>query len=189
MKDNEILLKTLNLLKIILGLLIVIIILLVVGVSKLYDNNTSTHSDNNTNTNSEENYNTNYDVSMFEEIEAKDISSKTKKTKQVIYVGRETCGWCTAFLPNLWQAQEDYDFTTLYIDIAKIINFNNNTISDQDAYDTMMALTGDDYEEYMEENFGATPMILVIEKGKIIAAQTGYSEYESFKPILENAGY
>ena len=75
------------------------------------------------------------------------------------------------------------------IDIAKIIDFNTNSIKDQDAYDIMMELNGEDYEGYMSENFGATPMILVVENGEIISAQTGYSEYDYFEKILEQAGY
>ena len=53
----------------------------------------------------------------------------------------------------------------------------------------MMKLTGTDYDGYMEENFGATPMVLIIKDGKIIEAQTGYSEYDTFKTLLKNAGY
>ena len=60
---------------------------------------------------------------------------------------------------------------------------------DEDAYNTMMALTGDEYSGYMSENFGATPMVLIIEKGKIIGAQTGYSEYETFEKVLTDAGF
>ena len=75
MKENEILLKILNLGKIIIGLLIVISVVLIIGVSKLYSNN-------NVNTDStsteETEYNTEYDVSMFEEVKASDIKTKTK---------------------------------------------------------------------------------------------------------------
>ena len=185
MITEELLNKLIILGRWILVILICILIALVIGISKLY----STDNVSNTSTNNEETYNTNYDVSMFKEIEAKDIKTETKKTKQVIYVGRETCGWCAAFLPMLWKAQEKYDYQTLYIDIAKIIDFNTNSIKDQDAYDIMMELNGEDYEGYMSENFGATPMILVVENGEIISAQTGYSEYDYFEKILEQAGY
>lgn len=185
MKENEILLKILKLGRIIVVLLAVILIVLTIGMSKLYSSN---KVETNSNTTEESEYNTDYDVSMFEEIKASDIKSKTKGALKVVYVGRESCGWCAAFLPNLWQAQEDYKFTTLYVDIAKIINFNDGTIIDENAYATMMDLTGDDYKGYMEENFGATPMILIIKDNKIINAQTGYSEYADFETLLNNAG-
>lgn len=186
MKENELLIKLLKTGRFILIVLICILLVLTIGVSKMYSND-STNSG--TYSSDESEYNTEYDVSMFEEISALDIANKTKKTKQVVYIGRETCGWCAAFLPMLWQAQEDFEYTTLYIDIAKIIDFNSNTVIDQKSFDILSNLTGNEYEGYMEENLGATPMVLIIEKGKIIGAQTGYSEYDALKTVLENAGY
>ena len=183
MKDNVILEKILRVNKLIIVLLITILIVLTIGVSKMFVNN-----NNEVETNAESEYNTNYDVSMFTEIEAKDIKKKTNKEPQVVYIGRETCSWCAAFLPNLWEAQEEFGYKTLYIDIAKIIDFSTGEVSDQDAYDTLNKLTGEGYENYMSENFGATPMILIIENNKIIGAQTGYSEYDTFKTILNDAG-
>ena len=181
MKDKDILVKIYKLGQIIIALLVVIIVVLIIGVSKLYSNTSS--GDNN-----ETNYNTKYDVSMFKEISASDIESETKDKLSVVYVGRETCGWCAAFLPNLWQAQDEYKYETLYVDIAKIIDFENNGILDQNSYDIMMNLTGDNYDGYMEDNFGATPMILIIKDNKIINAQTGYSEYADFEKVLNDAG-
>lgn len=182
---NENITKSTKYLKVIIVLLIAIFAVLVIGVSKMFDKGT-----NETDANVEETL-ADYDVSMFEEIEAKDIASKTKKSKQVVYVGRSTCSWCAQFLPTLQKAQEEYGYTTLYVDIAKIIDFNATEFKllDEDAYNTMMALTGDEYSGYMSENFGATPMVLIIEKGKIIGAQTGYSEYETFEKVLTDAGF
>ncbi len=185
MKENEILLKILKLARIMVVLLAVILIVLTIGVSKVY---TSNGFDTNSTSTEETEYNTEYDVSMFEEIKASDIKNKTKGELKVVYVGRESCGWCAAFLPSLWQAQEDYKFTTLYVDIAKIINFEDGSILDEKAYATMIDLTGDDYKGYMEENFGATPMVLIMKDNKIINAQTGYSEYADFKTLLNDAG-
>lgn len=187
MKEKDLMIKLINIGKIIIGLLGVILIVLIIGVSKMYSNNKVDTNSNNTQE-SETEYNTNYDVSMFKEIEAEDLKDETKGKLRVVYIGRETCGWCAAFLPNLWTAQEDYKFETLYIDIAKIIDFSNGNIIDQDEYNTLSSLTGKEYENYMKENLGATPMILIMKDNKIVGAQTGYSEYENFETILNNAG-
>ena len=93
-----------------------------------------------------------------------------------------------SILPRLQKAQKEYGYETLYVDIAKIIDFSNGDVIDQDSYDTMMTLTCDDYYGYMKENFGSTPMILIIKDNKIIGAQTGYSEYEDFEKVLNDAG-
>lgn len=184
MKENELLLKLVKINKLIMILLIAILILLTMGVSKMY----ATKDTSNNATSEESEYNTDYDVSMFDEIKAKDVKSKTKNKLQVVYIGRETCGWCAAFLPNLWEAQDEFDFTTLYIDIAKIIDFSNGDVIDQNSYDILNALTGEGYEDYMSENLGATPMILIIKNNKIVRAHTGYSEYDTFKTVLNEAG-
>lgn len=187
MKEKDLMIKLINIGKVIIGLLAVILVVLIVGVSKIYSNN-KVDTSNNSTQESESEYNTNYDVSMFKKINASDLKDETKGKLRVVYIGRETCGWCAAFLPNLWTAQEDYEFETLYIDIAEIIDFSNGNIINQDEYDNLASLTGKDYENYMEENLGATPMILIMKDNKIVGAQTGYSEYKNFETILNNAG-
>lgn len=187
MKEKDMMIKLINIGKIIIGILLAILIVLIIGVSKMY----GTNKVDTTNTNTQETeYNTNYDVSMFKEIEAKDLKKETKGKLSVVYIGRETCGWCAAFLPNLWQAQDELDFKTLYIDLAKIIDFTSETFDtlDQEAFDILSELTGKGYESYMQENLGATPMILIMKDNKIVGAQTGYSEYDAFKTILTDAG-
>ncbi len=182
MKDNVVLEKIYKIGKIIVVLLALILVVLTIGVSKMYKDISSEVFE-------EETYNTDYDVSQFKEISASDIEKETKNKVSVIYIGRETCSWCLEFLPTLKEAQEKFNYTTLYIDIAKIIDFENNTLIDQASYDTISKLSGEGYEDYMSENFGSTPMVLVVKDNEIINAQTGYSEYEDFEKILTKAGF
>lgn len=181
--EKDLLNKIYKLGKCILLMLLLILIVLAVGVSKMYSSNSSSENDS-----AESEYNTNYDVSMFKEINASDLKNETKGKLNVVYIGRSTCGWCSAFLPNLWDAQEKYEYTTLYIDIAKIMDFEKGGITDQTSYDIMIKLTGKGYEDYVKKNFGSTPMILIMKDNKIVGAQTGYSEYEEFEKLLNNSG-
>lgn len=183
MKENEIILnKIYKLLKLIVILFSATLIVLSIGVSSYINNNKKSE------TTTESEYNTDYDVSMFKEIKASELKKNTNDLS-VVYIGRSTCSWCAAFLPRLWEAQEEYGYKTLYIDIAKIMDFKNNgEILDQKAYNIMINLTGKNYETYVKDNFGATPMILIMKNNKIVGAQTGYSEYEEFKKILNDAG-
>ena len=162
MKDNEILVKILKINKLIMILLIFILIVLTLGVSKMYYNENL----NETVSDSQSEYNTDYDVSMFTEIKAKDIKNKTKKSTEVIYIGRETCSWCAAFLPALWQAQDDYGYTTLYIDIAKIIDFSNGSVIDQDSFDILNNL--DNLLNDSSSSFIIFPFIFFIRNMPII---------------------
>lgn len=183
MKENEIILnKIYKLLKLIVILFSATLIVLSIGVSSYINNNKKSE------TTTESEYNTDYDVSMFKEIKASELKKNTNDLS-VVYIGRSTCSWCAAFLPRLWEAQEEYGYKTLYIDIAKIMDFTNNgEILDQKAYNIMINLTGKNYETYVKDNFGATPMILIMKNNKIVGAQTGYSEYEEFKKVLNEAG-
>lgn len=183
MKENEIILnKIYKLLKLIVILFSATLIVLSIGVSSYINNNKKSE------TTTESEYNTDYDVSMFKEIKASELKKNTNDLS-VVYIGRSTCSWCAAFLPRLWEAQEEYGYKTLYIDIAKIMDFTNNgEILDQKAYNIMINLTGKNYETYVKDNFGATPMILIMKNNKIVGAQTGYSEYEEFKKVLNDAG-
>ncbi len=183
MKENEIILnKIYKLLKLIVILFSATLIVLSIGVSSYINNNKKSE------TTKESEYNTDYDVSMFKEIKASELKKNTNDLS-VVYIGRSTCSWCAAFLPRLWEAQEEYGYKTLYIDIAKIMDFTNNgEILDQKAYNIMINLTGKNYETYVKDNFGATPMILIMKNNKIVGAQTGYSEYEEFKKVLNEAG-
>ena len=183
MKENEIILnKIYKLLKLIVILFSATLIVLSIGVSSYINNNKKSE------TTTESEYNTDYDVSMFKEIKASELKKNTNDLS-VVYIGRSTCSWCAAFLPRLWEAQEEYGYKTLYIDIAKIMDFTNNgEILDQKAYNIMIDLTGKNYETYVKDNFGATPMILIMKNNKIVGAQTGYSEYEEIKKVLNEAG-
>ncbi len=126
-----------------------------------------------------------YDLSAFEIVNAKDLVSKTKNKKVVVYVGRDSCGWCVEFAPVLTEATNLYKLKTLYIDIEEIFN-NVGGFKDEKAYNAMIDLDAvSGFENYMEENLGVTPMLLVMENGKIVDAQTGYQELDGLKDFLE----
>ncbi len=130
-----------------------------------------------------------YDVSGLKEIGVSSLANETKSGTYVVYIGRASCGWCARFLPLIKEAQAEYKFTTLYIDIAKIINFSTGNIDDEDAYDTLVEFkASDDYKDYLKENFGTTPMVLIIKDGQLIDAQTGYVEYSTYTSFLEKNG-
>lgn len=129
-----------------------------------------------------------YDISKFDEISAKDIESKSKDKTIVVYIGRETCGYCVKFIPVLQEVQEKNNFTTQYIDIAKIIDYNTGNISDQDSYDILSNMdTVEDQASVMQE-FGATPMTLIIKDNKIIDSVVGYVEADALTSLVEENG-
>lgn len=125
-------------------------------------------------TETEETYD--YDVSMFETIDAdKFVEAYNGKETKVVYFGRSTCGYCVQFLPILQEAQAEYEYTTLYVDIESI---------DTEGQTKIMAL-----DTFFEENYGTTPITVLVQNGKIVASQIGYVDYATFTAMLEENGF
>lgn len=131
------------------------------------------NGDTKTTENTEETENTEYDVSMFKTIDADGIVDAFKSSSEkVIYMGRSTCGYCVKFLPSLQKAQKEYDYETLYLDVSTVDEEGQNKII---ALDT----------EFFNENYGATPTVIIVKDNKIVDSHIGYSEYEDYTKFLE----
>lgn len=155
-----------------IAIIIILILLLIVGIVK--NNNGSSNISNST----EEEASGDYDVSMFETLTTGDAINKIKEGKtEVVYIGRSTCGYCVKFLPTLQQAQKDYNYKTIYINIEEMTSDDQNKL-----------LELDNDEKYISENFGYTPMVLIFKDGKLVNGWVGYAEYDSFAAFLEDNG-
>ena len=132
------------------------------------DKNTMVNPDNNTE----------YDVSKFTEINYEEFIDKYNGSEQsLIYIGRSTCIHCINFVPVLNEAQNKYGYITYYLDISKIT---------EDEYNDIKNL-----ESFLDENFGLTPMVIVVKDNKIIDNGTwmGEGSIEEFSKFLEKLGY
>ena len=125
---------------------------------------------------------TGYDTSMFEEINTnKFVELYNGSELSVIYIGRAGCGYCVKFLPSLQQAQKEFGYKTYYLDIDEIT---------ENDYNTIIGLS-----DYLYENFGYKPMVLVVKNGKVVSDDgygegwIGYNEYDAFKTYLESLGF
>ena len=160
--NNEIV-SNLNTIKVILCLILAVLIVNVVLTSINMNKNVSSTNENTVEHDHGEEI-PEYDVSEFKEVSYSEYK-KTIKSKgtHVIYIGRETCGYCAMFIPTMVEAQEKYGFKTNYLDISKIFNFEANSVIDQTAYDEMST-----FNDFFEENFLATPMVVIFKDGKYV---------------------
>lgn len=128
-----------------------------------------------------------YDVSAFKEIKAQDIKKESKGKNILIYVGRSSCGYCMQYVPVLKEIQEKYNkYTTYYIDIAKILDFSGTGgVLDKEADEIMQKLDKD----FMESNWGATPLTLVVKDSKIVDSIVGYVPAESLEKLVKDNGF
>ena len=123
-----------------------------------------------------------YDVSMFKTIDTDKFVSLFKgEKKSLIYLGRSTCGFCVKFLPNLQKAQKEYGYTTYYLDITTVDKNGQKKIQELD--------------DFLKENYGYTPMVLVVQDGKILNKEVnnyngvGYTEYKTYEKFLKKLNY
>ena len=80
-------------------------------------------------------------------------------------------------VPVLKEAQDEYGYETYYLDISDITEQEYNNIRKLDSF--------------LDENFGGTPMVIIVKNGKIIKNGTwiGEGSKNNFYKFLEKAGY
>lgn len=123
---------------------------------------------------------TEYDVSMFHSVTAETLKDETAKDDlQIVYIGRSTCGFCVQFLPILQQAQKDYNYKTLYLDIT--------TVKTTEQQEKILEL--DNENEFLNKNFGSTPMVLLMKNSEIVDTSLGYKDYSEYSEWLEKNGF
>lgn len=170
MNKEETLKKILMCAKVLIVFAVINTILLLIAVGEP-SKKASSSNETETSANSE------YDVSMFDEISSTEFinlfSDKDSGTN-IIYLGREGCSYCVAFLPTLKQAQSEIGYTTKYLDIT--------TVNEEDT-EKIMGLN-----DFLNENYGSTPIVIITKNGKYIDGSVGYTEYEDFISFLNENG-
>lgn len=171
---------------------ITIILVIITMVFSMTDKKTSVeNNDTATNADASQQASTaTYSTKSFNEITAKEIAQVSKGKAVLIMIGRQGCGYCAAYAPILEALQADYDFVTQYIDLDKMIARNGDQayISDEDSYDALVELTGKDYDGWVKENFGKTPMTLIVKDNKILYGGLGALEDSTLKTQFEKVG-
>lgn len=80
------------------------------------------------------------------------------KERKVIFYASSTCGYCDLQKPILETVAEDYEFEYYSIDASLLSNSQRNEIIEKLGIE------------------GATPTIAIVEKGKAVATQVGYTD-------------
>ncbi len=149
-------------------------------------------SDNDTNTNSSSESDTGYDTSAFKEISASDIQSGSKNETIVVWIGRQGCGYCAAYAPNIAQAGKNYGIEIRYVDLGKMLTADATgrlTVSDTESWDLITNLTGSgDWKTFAADNMGATPLTLIIKNNKVVGGLNSYTDVSSIESAFDDAG-
>lgn len=157
--------KTLN-----ITLALMIVLVLFQFASLVNSSESSVKSKETTETENKE-----YDVSMFKQIDVDGLKEAfDSEEAKVVYLGRATCGYCVQFLPVLQKAQDEFGYQTLYIDITTI---------DEDGAKEIQGM-----DSFLEENYGTTPLVIIVKDGKLVKGHVGYAEYDEFAKYLTDNG-
>ena len=146
MENNQIMLK-----KILMCAYIIIALIVINTVILICKGNITTG--NNSSTSTEQS--SEYDVSMMESVDLNTMLNDVFKRKdiQVVYMGRSTCSHCVSFLPTLQKAQNELNYTTVYLDIEKelpgpILQTNDEVIDAIKNIDKVNEEYKDKYQEF-----------------------------------------
>lgn len=132
-----------------------------------------------------------YDTSVYNVIKPSDIVNESKGKKIVLWIGRQSCGYCEMYAPYINEATKNYGIKAYYIDLAELIEFNvaQPYIKDEEEFNILSSLNGDgEWSGYAEENVGGTPLTLIIKDNKVIGGLSGYADTNSVMKAFENAG-
>ena len=134
---------------------------------------------------------TSYDTSAFTTITPDDIATVSKKKTIVLWIGRQSCGYCAAYAPYIAEAAENYGITAYYIDLATMINFDvaQPYITDEDAFNTLSSLSGSgSWKTFAYDNIGGTPLTLIIKDNKVVGGLSGYDDTSAIEAAFKAAG-
>ena len=176
--------------------IMIIALLLIICIILLTNNKTSDDNKTTNNTTSSE---SDYDVSMMNQVNLKDVIELFDSKKQyVLYIGRSTCSSCKKFLPSLQAAQEEFGYTTQYLDITTIDGNSSEMKQFVKLLDlkTKVNVTNDDGDpEEVEDTYGNllneygfTPVVIIINDGKMVAGNIGSMSTDAFQEFLKQNG-
>lgn len=136
-------------------------------------------------------YDTQYSVSEFKEINARNIEIESRDNIIVLWIGRQTCGYCKLYAPVIEEVVDEFDMEAYYIDLGKIIDFETSSpyITDQTAYDIISNLNGSgEWYGFAAQNINGTPLTLIIKDNEVIGGVAGFVSEGNLTGIFFDAG-
>ena len=131
-----------------------------------------------------------YDKSYFTKIKAKNIEVLTNNNKIVLWIGSSLCSHCAQYAPVITTVGKTNKIPIYYIDIFTIYGSTADgvRIKDKESYDIMMNLKTDEDNKNIMDEFGSTPMTLIIENNTIIGSNVGSMGISQLEEMLKNEG-
>ena len=133
----------------------------------------------------------NYNTTMFEEVDLAGLVKLFDKNEtRIVYLGRPDCSACVAFLPTLQEIQEEYGFTTVYLNINKVKSSSSDFTKLKSKLDVNYTMETNEgpVTKTFGEWYGYTPEVFIIKNKKMLNGVIGALSYDSFIQFLEENG-
>lgn len=169
--------------------IVIVVLVLISLVFSMGGSRATTSSDESSGTDSGETIT--YDTSKFNEIAPSDIQDLSDGKTIVVWVGRQSCGYCAQYAPYMEEATEEYGITAYYIDLATMVDFSTEQayITDADEFDTLSSLSGEgEWATFAYDNVGGTPLTLIVKNNKVVGGLSGYTDTEGITSAFKAAG-
>ena len=188
----------------IITLIIVLVSMILLIANNSGSSTTKKSTSGGSSTTNEQSSDENYSTAAFNKIKAQDIESVSKGKTAMIWIGRQTCGYCALYAPIVEEVQKTYGFTANYLDLYSIVDASSSTLADEEAYNILMDLKADksckskvtdnngktvECGDVLSTRFGATPLTIFVKDNKIVGAFSGYVEASELGSILEEMGF
>ena len=92
--------------------------------------------------------------------------------KNIILIARPTCSYCEMFTPILKEAADDMDLVINYV------NTDEFSSDDWEKFESSLS--------YFSENDWGTPLTLIVQNGKVVADNGGYTDIETIKKFFKD---
>lgn len=132
-----------------------------------------------------------YDTSVYNVIKPSEIAKASKGKTIVLWVGRQSCGYCGMYAPYINEALNNYGIKGYYVDLATLINFNaaESYVSDEEEFGILAGLKGEgEWDGFAEDNVGGTPLTLIIKDNKVVGGLSGYTDTNAIMQVFNDAG-
>ena len=132
-----------------------------------------------------------YDTSVYNVIKPSEIAKASKGKTIVLWVGRQSCGYCSMYAPYINEALNNYGIKGYYVDLATLINFNvaEPYVSDEEEFGILAGLKGEgEWDGFAAEYVGGTPLTLIIKDNKVVGGLSGYTDTKTIMQVFNDAG-
>lgn len=160
----------------------IVVILLIAG---LYIKGTGTKSTSTSTASSSSSSSTEYDVSRMTKITGSDaVKLFDDAGTHILYIGRPTCSVCVQLVPQLNETIDELKVSVNYLELTSSFRTDWAGLFDKLTIKTTVNKEEGTFGELLEQ-YGYTPVIIVIQDGKMVDGFIGYRDSEAITSLFK----